>query len=125
MDLIIGGAYQGKRAYAKEKYALTDAQIASCTERGDLPLGARCIDHLELYTLRCVKDGVNATEVFRAHAKEWENSVLICEDIFCGVVPMGAEMRAWREVTGELCAYLSREAVHVTRMFCGLAQVLK
>jgi len=34
-------------------------------------------------------------------------------------------MRAWRDMTGRLCAYLSSEADSVTRMFCGLEQKLK
>ncbi|MBR2131015.1 MAG: hypothetical protein IJ955_00510 [Oscillospiraceae bacterium] len=32
---------------------------------------------------------------------------------------MGAEMRAWRQTTGRLCQYLSREAKQVSRIFCG------
>ena len=50
---------------------------------------------------------------------------LICRDIFCGVVPMGAENRAWRQKTGRLCQYLSREAEQVSRIFCGLEQRMK
>ncbi len=49
----------------------------------------------------------------------------ICRDMFCGVVPMGAETRAWRQDTGRLTQYLSREAEHVSRIFCGLEQRLK
>lgn len=125
MDLIIGGAYQGKTDYAKRKYGLTDAQIYTCTEAEDIVFGARCINRLAEFTLWCVKNNVDAVERFRAHRKEWENSVLICDDIFCGVVPLGADMRAWREMTGRLCGYLSAEAGTVTRIFCGLEQVLK
>ena len=55
----------------------------------------------------------------------WQDSVLICQDIFCGVVPMGADMRAWRETTGRLCAYLAAEADTVTRVFCGIEEKLK
>ena len=51
--------------------------------------------------------------------------VLILEDIFCGVVPLGAENRAWRQNTGRLAQYLSREATQVSRIFCGLEQRLK
>ena len=125
MDLIIGGAYQGKRAYAKEKYMLTDEDIFTCTDTGEIDFGARCIDRLDEFTLWCVKHNVDAEEHFRDHRDEWENCVLICRDIFCGVVPMGAQMRAWREMTGRLCAYLAREAEHVTRIYCGLEQKLK
>ena len=50
---------------------------------------------------------------------------MICQDIFCGVVPMGAELRAWRQDTGRLCQYLAGEADRVSRIFCGLEQRLK
>ena len=125
MDLIIGGAYQGKRAYAKEKYLLTEEQIFTCTEDGEIDLGSGCIDRIEEFTLWCVKNDVDASEYFQTRRGEWESSVLICRDIFCGVVPMGAEMRAWRDMTGRLCAYLAREAESVTRIYCGLEQKLK
>ena len=125
MDLIIGGAYQGKLDYAKEKYALEEADVYVCGEDKDIEFGARCIDHIEEYTFWCVKNGVDATEVFRARRDEWKDSVLICEDIFCGVVPLGRDLRDWRELTGRLCAYLSSEAESVTRIFCGLEQKLK
>ena len=125
MDLIIGGAYQGKLALAKNKYGLADTDIATCSEASGIRFGARCIDKLEEFTLWCVRNEKDATEIFRAHRGEWKKSILICQDIFCGVVPMGAEERLWREMTGRLCANLSSEADTVTRVFCGLEQKLK
>jgi adenosyl cobinamide kinase/adenosyl cobinamide phosphate guanylyltransferase len=38
---------------------------------------------------------------------------------------MGAENRAWRQRTGRLAQYLSKEAKQVSRIFCGLEQRLK
>ena len=125
MDFIIGGAYQGKTDFAKKKYGLDDADIFTCTENGDIEFGSRCINKIGEFALGCVKNGLDATEIFASRRAEWENSVLICDDIFCGVVPLGADMRAWREMTGRLCAYLSAEAKTVTRVFCGLEQKLK
>lgn len=125
MVLVIGGAYQGKLAFAKQNYLLSDADVFSCTEESGIVFGARCIDRIEAFTLWCLQNGKDATQIFKDHRAEWENSVLICQDIFCGVVPLGAEMRAWREMTGRLCAYLSSEAESVLRIFCGLEQKLK
>ena len=125
MDLIIGGAYQGKLDYAKEKYGLKDSEIFTCSESGGISFGCRCFDKAEEFALWCVRTGSDAVELLKQHRAEWENSVFICEDIFCGVVPMGADMRAWREMTGRMCSYLSSEAEHVVRIFCGLEQVLK
>ena len=125
MDLIIGGAYQGKLALAKKKFGLADSDVSTCSEESGIRFGAGCVDKIEEFTLWCVRNQKDATEVFRSHRDEWQNSILICQDIFCGVVPMGAEKRAWRETTGRLCAYLAQEADTVTRVFCGLEQKLK
>ena len=125
MNFIIGGAYQGKLDCAKKKYDLTEIEIFTCSEENGIEFGARCIDKIEEFTLWCVRKGKDATEIFKENTDKWADSVLICQDIFCGVVPMGADMRAWRDMTGRLCAYLSAEAETVTRMFCGLEQKLK
>ncbi len=125
MDFIIGGAYQGKRDCAKRKFGLTDGDIFTCTEDAGIEFGAKCIDKLEEFTLWCVRKDTDALEIFKENRAAWKDSVLICCDIFCGVVPLGADMRAWREMTGRLCAYLSAEADSVTRVFCGLEQKLK
>lgn len=125
MELIIGGAYQGKREYAKSRFALTEGDIYTCREDGEIRWSARCIAGLENIALRCVREGSDPVELFKIHKSQWRESVLICEDIFCGVVPLGTENRAWREAAGRLCAYLTSEAESVTRMFCGLAQRLK
>lgn len=120
MILIIGGAYQGKLDHAKSAYHLSDRDIFTCTG-AEIDFSKPCIDHIEEFVYACP----DAVGYFRKHRQEWENSILICQDIFCGVVPMGADMRAWRQETGRLCQYLAGEATRVSRIFCGLEQRLK
>lgn len=124
MVLIIGGAYQGKLDFAKTAFTLSEDDIFTCTSF-EIDFSKRCINKIEEFTLACAQNGVDPSEYFKAHRDDWKDSVLICEDIFCGVVPMGAEMRAWRQATGRLCQYLSHEAAEVSRIFCGLEQKLK
>lgn len=124
MDLIIGGAYQGKLDWAIEEYHLSDRDVFSCTGE-EVDFSCRCIDRLEEFTLACVKQGADPVAFFEQHGPEWESSVLICQDISCGVVPMTAELRLWRNETGRLCQYLARHARRVSRIFCGLEQRLK
>ena len=125
MELIIGGAYQGKTDFAKRKYGFSDEDIYTCTESEGIRFGAKCINKLAEFTLWCIRNDKDALDIFKEHRSEWEDSVLICDDIFCGIVPLGADMRAWREMTGRLCGYLSSEARTVTRIFCGLEQRIK
>lgn len=120
MILIVGGAYQGKLDYAKSAFDLTDEDVFRCTG-AEIDFSRRCINHIEEF----VYSNPDALEFFKTHREQWQDSILICRDIFCGVVPMGAETRAWRQATGRLCQYLAGEAEQVSRIFCGLEQRLK
>ena len=118
MVLIIGGAYQGKLEFAKETLGITD--VYTCKD-DEIDFSKDCIYKIEEFTAHHPDPVI----YFESHREQWKNSVLILQDIFCGVVPMGAENRAWRQRTGRLAQYLSREADRVSRIFCGLEQRLK
>lgn len=120
MILIIGGAYQGKLDFAKNQFGITEIDIHTCAA-GEIDFSKRCIYKIEEFTF-AHSDPIS---YFKSNREHWENSILVCEDIFCGVVPMGAENRAWRQRTARLCQYLAAEATQVSRIFCGLEQRLK
>lgn len=124
MILIIGGAYQGKLEYAEKEYGIKADNTFFC--RGtELDFSKTCIYGIEEFAYACVQNSIEPLDYFKEHEAEWQDSILICEDIFCGVVPLGADMREWRQATGRLCKYLSQKAERVSRMFCGLEQRLK
>ena len=120
MILIIGGAYQGKLDFAKDRFGITDADVHTCYT-GEINFSKRCIYKIEEFTY----GQPDPIDYFQSHREEWQDSILILQDIFCGVVPMGAENRVWRQNTGRLAQYLSKEATQVSRIFCGLEQRLK
>lgn len=115
MDLIIGGAYQGKCTFAAEKYRLTAADICDLAA-GD-PSPARCYIHLESLTHR--GGGAEALPLLLAA------DAVVSREIGSGVVPMDAGERAWRERHGRLLRQLAESAGHVYRVFCGLTEELK
>ena len=59
------------------------------------------------------------------HLPLFENAVVVCREVSGGIVPMDGAERAWREAHGTLVQRLAREAAHVTRVLCGLTEVLK
>lgn len=120
MVLIIGGAYQGKRDHAKAAFGLSEADIFTCNGP-EIDFSRKCIDKIEEFA------AVHPDPVayFQSHREDWRDSVLICRDLFCGVVPVDPEQRAWRQMTGRLAQYLAGEADQVSRIFCGLEQRLK
>ena len=104
MTLVFGGAYMGKQDYAKAH--LGAGEIEQCGS--DLPsFRTGCVAGLE------------------ACAAQWENCILIVRDISCGVVPIDATERAWREENGRMMRMLARHAKQVIRIWYGLPQVLK
>ena len=119
MDLIIGGVYQGKLAYAKARFDIAEEDVAYCGDAPKLDAAKRCVYGLERYLRACVRTGVDPVLDLRPDA------VVICQDIFCGVVPLAAEERAWRELAGRTVTALAARADTVTRIFCGLPQQLK
>ena len=118
MDLIIGGAYQGKLAYAMERFHLTPEDLARC-ESGIDP-SRRCICYLE----QAVWAAVSAGQSFVMPPLR-PDAVVICTDVSCGVVPMDRNQRLWREEVGRAVCALARQADSVTRVFCGLPLKLK
>lgn len=125
MELIIGGAYQGKTAFAKENFGLSDGDVFICKKDSAPDFGRKCITHLEKFSFWCVEHGFEPAEYFFEHAENISDKILVSDDISCGVVPIDKTERAWREANGRLLIKLSKEAEHVTRIFCGLSQRLK
>ena len=118
MDLIIGGAYQGKLSYARLAFGLDESDICDCREEG-CELSRRCLYHYEAYVRRCLREGAAITPPLRSDA------VIIADDIFCGVVSIDPEERLWREECGRALTALALASESVTRLFCGLPLRLK
>lgn len=119
MDLMIGGAYQGKLEYAKKRFGLAEQDICVCTAESEPDFSKRCLVHYEEYIRHCLREGKSINPALR------EDAVIVVEDIFCGVVSMDEEIRAWREECGHALTALALRADTVTRIFCGLPLELK
>lgn len=121
MHIIIGGAHQGKLAYAEKE--LNIPYELFCDLRTETPSeNDTCYCHVEAFVLRCVENNSDPAELLRYLD---DDSVVISDDISGGIVPMDPTHRAWREATGRLLNELCRRADRVTRIFCGLPLELK
>lgn len=114
MELILGGAYQGKLTWAMQQHGLAPDDLCDLAQVDPIP-DKRCYHHLESYTRRTAQP----------ERALYENAVVISREIGSGVVPMDAQERAWRERHGAFLQELAATSTRVTRIFCGLAQVLK
>lgn len=111
MILIIGGAYQGKHTYLAQKYPGLPAD--------------RLFDYLHLWVRAELEAGRDPLDQLTNRLTELRNTVILCEDIFCGVVPLDPMERRWREATGRCCALAAAHADQVVRLFCGIPTLLK
>ncbi len=115
--LIVGGSYQGKTVFAKEKFSLSDNDIFVCTADCEPDFSKVCISHYENYVAYCLKNNISPRTDF-------PESIIICDDIFCGVVPVDSFQRILREECG-LALQKIASKTSVYRVLCGIAEKIK
>ena len=109
MVLIFGGVYQGKLEYAKKRFG-NEKKIA---------------DNVDREVLAWIESGENLPEKMSEFIDANADSVVICNDISCGVVPTDSIIRKWREEVGRFMSMLAENSNEVIRMFCGIPTQLK
>lgn len=123
MELIFGGAYQGKLDYVKDNYEYS--RICDCTDGREPDFEADVIYGIEGFVMECAKTGKEAREFFEANEALLSDKVLVITDTSQGVVPIDKDVRAFREMNGRLMLYLAKKADSVTRVFCGIGKRFK
>ena len=125
MKLIIGGAYQGKLAYALQETGLGEQEVYVCTEDIEIPNGKPIIYKLEQWILALSRADMDVMSQTRLLLLSNPQATMICTEIASGIVPMGVDMRKWREELGRSLTFLAEEAEAVTRLFCGIPTRIK
>ena len=152
MKLVIGGAYQGKLAYAKERYHIEDGwidgrtcgfcEIFSCR-------GIYCFHEYVKRLLFCTEDEIsdfsdvkdtgisvisgsnlihleeNAGRFVEMLYEKNSEIVIISNELGYGIVPIEKKDRIWRESVGRLCTCAAARADEVVRVVCGIGMILK
>lgn len=118
MNVIIGGAYQGKTDFAKKQFSILDADIHKC--RSDLPpdFTKSCLTHYENYVAYCLKNKIPVRTDFSGS----QVKIIICDDIFCGIVPIDEFQRKLREETGLALQKIANADSALYRVFCGIGE---
>lgn len=105
MKLYIGGAYQGQVELAQRENP--DAEL---------------IADFHLLLRNVAGDPRSfAEEFFSQHP----DAVITADEVGCGVVPVDAADRAWREAVGRSLCGLAQHADQVTRVICGIGVRIK
>ena len=126
MIVIFGGAYQGKLAYALDRFGLTSDDVYRCNENDTaIPGNKKILYEIDKWILALVKADLDVAEAVQEFMAANTDTVVICNDISCGVVPIDPQARAWREAVGRSLAVLSRNSNEALRLFCGIATRIK
>ena len=126
MILVIGGSYQGKLDFARQRFGLAEREIQLCDESTDaLDLSRCCIAYVDRFALNRVRANVEPAEALGTDPGLYKGTIFIANDISGGVVPVDPVLRAWRETCGRMNLKLAREADEVWRLFCGIPQRVK
>ena len=115
MIFIIGGEGSGQEAYAKKHFP-----------------GARVIGNYHLTVKKDLEEGADplaraeaVSEEAQGRSGQAEELVIWSCEIGCGVVPVSAFDREWREASGRVNCCFAGRADLVVRMVCGAGQVIK
>ena len=124
MKFITGGAYQGKLEYAKKLYPGAEwTDGAGCSLQEILSCGA--VDHFHLFVRRWLQEGKTPQELIRAILDKNRGLVIVCDEIGCGLVPVSAFEREYREAVGRICTELVKHADEVYRVTCGIGKRIR
>lgn len=107
MIFVTGPMFSGKREYLQKTLGLSEQELS-----------ARAVFDAERLAA-----GDEALEQVAARLASYD--IVIANEVGCGIVPMEAEQRLFRERAGQLSCLLAQRADTVLRVCCGLPQVLK
>lgn len=124
INLVTGGAFQGKYRWAVSEYPYTE-----WTDGEDCPLDIlsdiQGMNHFHVFIRRWIEAGKTKEELVDQILERQGKLVLVTDDVGCGLVPVNEQDRIYREAAGRICTQISASAVRVDRVICGLPQRLK
>lgn len=136
MILIIGGAWQGKLAFAMElaerHYNITaDNGNAAYrvaeggTDSYEAAMDCQIIHGFHEYVRRLLKEEKSVEAFLDAIEQQNPDAIIISDELGCGIVPADRSDREWREAAGRASVRLARTSEQVYRLVCGIATQIK
>ena len=124
MEMIIGGACQGKKALASKKYP--DIIWVNGREADwDSIRTAQGIFGFHEFIRREMQADKDVSELAECLIDCNPDVILVSDEVGYGVVPMDKFDRAYREAVGRICTKLAAHSREVTRVVCGIGMVIK
>lgn len=124
MEMIIGGAFQGKSEYAAKLFpGKTFLQGANVSE--EELFQAEGILGFHNYIRKEMKAGKDVSDLAERLIAQNPDVILVSDEVGYGVVPIDAFDRAFREAVGRVCTKLAAHSEKVTRVALGIGTRIK
>lgn len=126
--LVLGGAYNGKLSFVKDKFKIKEEDIFTVNdELNDIYIdySKKVINAFHKFTYKLSLKNIDAINFILENTEFFKDKIIICDDISQGIVPLKIEDRIWRENTGKCLQYISNNSNIVYRVFCGIPMVIK
>lgn len=127
MILITGGAYQGKLAFAKTLYPKSQEPEIADGETKEISqlCQADIIFHFHLWIRRILKEERDPFPLVEELLRQNPKVIIVVNQLGCGVVPVEAFDRKYREYVGNMGILLAKQASLVYQVNCGIGKRLK
>ncbi len=106
MVLVVGGSHQGKYAFAKT-------------------LSGHVIKDFHLTVKTALEQGKDPWELVERMKAEQTDAVVTVAELGCGLIPVDAFDREYREIVGRISCELAKQAQAVYRVCCGIPTRIK
>ena len=124
MEMIIGGAFQGKSSLAESKYP--DIRwVKGAGADWEAISKAKGILGFHEYIRKELKEGREVTSLAKDLIQANPDVVIVSDEVGYGVVPIDAFDRKYREAVGRVCTDLASKSKKVIRVVCGIGTVIK
>lgn len=126
MIMITGGAFSGKKDYAKKRFGFSDEEILNGENCSlEAVFSAKCIADFQLIVKRLLEENADVQTFTERLCKENPNAVVIINEIGAGIIPLEKSDRIWREETGRAGCLIARNSSEVIRLACGIPTTIK
>lgn len=124
MILITGGAFQGKREFART--LKKDArEVEGALLNKESLAQAEVVTDFHMYIQKLLMEGKDAQEEVKQLLCQKPELILTVAELGCGIVPADAFDRKYRETVGRICCEIAKEAEAVYRVTCGIGVRIK
>lgn len=124
MEMIIGGAFQGKAAYAEKMYPGIHWKAGGELTEEEL-FRAEGVLGFHEFIRREMKEGKDTEGLAGELISRNPEIILVTDEVGYGVVPVDSFDRAYRERVGRISTELAAYSKKVVRLVCGIGMVIK